>query len=164
MRIISRRCWRAELYLQLWYVVLNDPRANQTASVNSHRLPKLEISLIGSSQRTCVGILTERESRPRRCIISAFFINRFFFFFLRVPLARGGRNPRVRFVLADIVDLYIVHRSYSKKSGDHRLYLLHYFNFALWTLLSFPRRLDLDSPVFLSFSLQIIYFSRELNR
>lgn len=47
----------------------------------------------------------ERKRVARRRIIGALFTNRFFFFFLslRVPLARRERNPRMRFVLADLL-------------------------------------------------------------
>lgn len=51
MRIISRRCWHAELYLELWYVVLNDRVWIKQRPSTAIDCQTLEISLIDSSQR-----------------------------------------------------------------------------------------------------------------
>lgn len=62
MRIISRRCWHTELYLELWYVVLNDRVWIKQRPSTAIDCQTLEISLINSSQRAIVFGVYGRES------------------------------------------------------------------------------------------------------
>lgn len=104
MRIISHRhykLWRTELYLELWYVMLRMIRISVRQQPST---AKLEISLIYRFLAAYVSgfLRSERENSSSRCIISVcFFANRLSFAFLRVPLARGEWNPRLRFILAE---------------------------------------------------------------